>query len=120
MDLKQSMTSVVSGILGGWPPSVVPDLEVQRFTAAIQAIENRSQPTDLSPPCTPGDAVRFSHLGGAFYNVPGYCLWVAAGVVGVKLKMLGHDQVIQVPYGDVVLANGLTARQYGRRWRTNR
>ena len=115
VDLKRPLTSVVSGILGGWPPSVVSDLAVKRFADAIQAIENKGQGIDLPPPCAPGDAVRFTHLGGAFYNVLGYCLWVAAGVVGVRLRILGRDQVIQVPYEDVALARGLVARQYGRR-----
>jgi hypothetical protein len=114
VDLKRSMTSVVSGVLGGWPPSIVPDDAVQRFVDTIQAIENKEQMID-SPPCAVGDAIRFTHLGGVFYNVPGHCLWVAAGVVGVRVRILGRDQVIQVPYADVMLANGLIGRQYGRR-----
>ena len=93
----------------------MPDLAVQRFADAIHAIENKEDEIDLPPPCASGDTVRFTHLGGAFYNVLGHCLWVAAGVVGVRLIMLGREQVIQVPYGDVVVANTLVARQYGRR-----
>jgi hypothetical protein len=118
-DPKRSMTGIVSGILGGWPPGAVLDSAVHRFMDTIQAIESEGHQVDrLPPPCAPGDAVRFTYLGGAFYHVPGHCVWVSAGVVGVRIRMLGQDQVIQVPYVDVALAGGVRGRPYGRRGRS--
>lgn len=113
--IGRPLTPVVSAILGGWPPATVPDAAVERFARAIQVIESKGQVIDLSPPCAAGDAVRFTHLGGAFYEVLGHCLWASAGVVGIRVRMMGHDQVIQVPYAGVVGVERVTARQYGRR-----
>lgn len=107
----------VAAILGGWPPAVVTESAVQVMLNTIQIIESKGQ--DLgSPPCSAGDLVRFTHL--AFYRLIARCVWVSDALVGVRVQILGRDQVIPVPWAAVerrerVDANyGELSPQFGR------
>jgi hypothetical protein len=92
----------VVGILGGWPPATVSDAAVERFLGSIQEIESNGH-IDPPPPCAAGDIVRFSHLD-VFHRVVARCLWAAGGMVGLRLRMLGHDMMLQVPYAAIEAA----------------
>src|SRR6266576_441680 len=87
----------VSAILGGWPPWSISDAEVDRFRARVDELSDGGI---VDPaPCSVGDAVRFSYL--SFHQLESRCLWVGGGVVGVRIRMLGHDHILQVPYAFV-------------------
>lgn len=108
----------VANILGGWLPATVPDDAVSQFLRSIEERENNREAIQ-APPCAPGDTVRFSHLS-IFYRVLGHCIWVAAGLVGIRVTLLGREMMISVPYDGVeetmrpVGKKSRRARQFGK------
>lgn len=111
-------TVYVADILGGWMPATVPDASVTQFLKAIDDLQNISTAEQV-PPCAPGDAVRFSHLN-IFYRVIGHCIWIAAGLVGIRVSLLGRETIISVPYAGIeetirpVGKQRRRARQFGK------
>ena len=90
----------VLGIIGGWPPAVVPNGQVDRMLDNIRAIENRGQRIEL-PPCTPGEVVRFTWL--AIHRLSARCAWVCVRdrTVGLRLTILGRETMVPVPWSAV-------------------
>jgi len=105
-------TAGVSAILGGWPPWSISDAEVDRFRRRIEELSSGA--VEDPAPCSTGDAIEFTYL--SFYKIKARCLWVGSGVVGVRIRMLGHDHALQVPWSFVErVEDRIEARQYGRR-----
>jgi hypothetical protein len=103
----------VFGIFGGWPPADVPDGQVERMLDRIRDAELNA-PVVL-PPCKAGDIVRFSHLG-MFFRVVARCIWVCERdqTVGVRVRLLGHDHIVTVPYEGIESRQEVNGRQFGR------
>lgn len=99
-----------------WPPMTVPDAALALFKEAVAREDAKLSggyfPEDDNPPCAAGDAVRFSYL--AFLRCSGHCLWVYRGIVGVKIRMLGYDHLLQVPYEFVEKPQEIVAPQFGQ------
>lgn len=96
--IRQKCPGSGAGIVGGWPPAVVPQNQVDRLLREIDAIEGKVQPTE-PPPCAAGEIVRFTHL--AFYRLIARCVWVSDVQVGLRLQLLGRDVVVPVPWSAV-------------------
>jgi hypothetical protein len=103
----------VSAILGGWPPWTIADVEVERFRMRVAELSSGAL-DDRPPPCGVGDEIQFSFL--SFYQLRSRCLWVGNGIVGVRVKMLGHDHLLQVPWEFIERVEERSKTpQYGRR-----
>ena len=102
----------VSGILGGWPPKVVPEAAIERFLDQIRLIEGANG-ADMPPPCQPGDVVRFSF--GPFFRLMARCCWVCTGVVGLRVPMLGTEVLVQTPFAAIEYTEPAHAVRGGRR-----
>ena len=103
----------IFGIFGGWPPSDIPDLQVGRLLDSIRLIEVNGHV--VLPPCKAGDTVRFSPLG-LIFRVVARCIWVCERdrTVGVRVRLLGYDHIVTVPYDGVEARHEVNGRQYGR------
>lgn len=91
----------VARILGDWPDLMtVSPASLASFKTAIAEDEARQrgdEPINDIPPCKASDTIVFSYLD-IFVRCVGTCLWTNRGMVGVRYHMLGHDQLLQIPY----------------------
>lgn len=104
----------ILGIVGGWPPAVVPSAQVDRLLRSIDILENRPE-EKAEPPCKPGNIVRFTHL--AFFRLLARCVWVSDMQVGLRITLLGREVVVPVPWAAVEERSVTTPPQFGRRRR---
>jgi hypothetical protein len=106
----------VWGIVGGWPPAVVPNSQVERLLSRIKAIEGEH--TIEIPPCQSRDIVRFTWL--AFHRLLTRCMWVCERdrTVGLRLEILGRETVLPIPWSAVEWTEPAIA--LGRRTRRRR
>lgn len=106
----------VLGIVGGWPPAVVPREQVTRLLRSIEEKQNKpAEPTE--PPCKRDELVRFTHL--AFFRLIARCAWVSHKheQVGLRLMLLGREVVLPVPWSAVERREQIDAPQLGKRRR---
>jgi hypothetical protein len=98
----------IYGILGGWPPRTVSDEAVSVMLTRIQEIELKGDVVEA--PCQPGDIVRFTHL--SFLRIIARCLWVdvKGQTAGLRLRMLGYDQIVAVPWEAILSGDNDTKR----------